>query len=144
MREIHDWRPPRYDLIRRHTTDRVNRVLDQETRSVLAQIGDEPHAIRQRLGALDREWHLDRALMGLFSVLGTVTAHRSMSALRHGRRWSPWRALFWAQLGFLMHHAVRGWCPPVTLLRRIGFRSAQEISAERVVLEKRLASSDGL
>ncbi len=40
--------------------------------------------------------------------------------------------------------AVRGWCPPVSVLRRLGFRSDKEIAAERVALEKRLAVSQGV
>ena len=45
-----------------------------------------------------------------------------------------WGLLFWTQMGFLVHHAVKGWCPPLPVFRRLGFRSAQEISAERVAL----------
>jgi hypothetical protein len=29
--------------------------------------------------------------------------------------------------GFLLQHAVQGWCPPVTFFRRGGFRTAAEI-----------------
>jgi hypothetical protein len=32
---------------------------------------------------------------------------------------------------FLFQHAVQGWCPPVPILRRLGFRTAQEIEQER-------------
>jgi hypothetical protein len=38
-----------------------------------------------------------------------------------------------------MNHAVRGWCPPVTVLRALGFRTAKEIDAERQALEAVLA-----
>jgi hypothetical protein len=139
-----DWHPPKFDLVRNHTKEHVNRDIDELTATRLADVGLEPHAIRQRLWALDREWHVDRALMAVFSVLGAFTAHRSVQAVKHGRWWSGWRALFWTQMAFLLHHAVRGWCPPVAVLRRIGFRTEKEISAERVALEKRLATSRGL
>ena len=139
-----DWHPPKYDLVRRRTRDEVNRDIDDITARNLAAAGSEPHVIRQRLWALDREWHIDRALMAVFSLLGTVTAHRSFQSVRRGRRLSGWRLLFWTQMGFLLHHAVRGWCPPVAVLRRIGFRTAQEIAAERAALQKRLATSTGI
>jgi hypothetical protein len=138
------WYPPKFDLIRNHTSDKVNRDLDELTATQLAEVGMDPHAIRQRLWALDREWHLDRALMAVFSVLGGFTAHRSLQAVKRGQWWSGWRMLFWTQMGFLMHHAIRGWCPPVSVLRRIGFRSEKEIAAERTALEKRLAMTTEL
>lgn len=139
-----DFHPPRFDLIRNHTPAHVNADIDARTQADLATIGEDPHAIRQRLWALDREWHLDRALLAVFSVVGGYTAHRASTALRRGQRVSGWRALFWTQMGFLLHHAIRGWCPPVSVLRRIGFRTEKEISAERTALEKRLAASTGV
>jgi len=139
-----DWHPPKFDLIRNHTKPHVNREIDRDTQTILGNVGGEPHAIRQRLWELDREWHVDRALIAVFSVLGAFTAHRSFQAIRRGNRLSGWRALFWTQMGFLLHHAIRGWCPPVSVLRRIGFRTEKEIAAERTALEKRLATSAAL
>jgi hypothetical protein len=37
--------------------------------------------------------------------------------------------------GFLFQHAVEGWCPPIPVLRRLGFRTAREIDIERVALK---------
>ena len=36
---------------------------------------------------------------------------------------------------FLFQHAVQGWCPPVPILRRMGFRTADEINRERYALK---------
>ena len=36
---------------------------------------------------------------------------------------------------FLLQHAVQGWCPPVPLLRRLGFRTEAEINRERYALK---------
>ena len=138
------WHPPKFDLIRNHTSEKVNQDIDELTATQLADVGMDPHAIRQRLWHLDREWHVDRALIAVFSVLGGFTAHRSLKAVKRGKFWSGWRMLFWTQMGFLLHHAIRGWCPPVSVLRRLGFRSEKEIAAERTALEKRLAMSTGL
>ena len=139
-----DFHPPKFDLIRNHTPAKINRDIDAQTQSAISAIADNPHAMRARLWALDREWHVDRALIAVFAVLGGITAHQSSKAIAHGRRFSGWRALFWTQMGFLLHHAIRGWCPPVSVLRRIGFRTEKEIAAERTALEKRLAASTGL
>jgi hypothetical protein len=32
-------------------------------------------------------------------------------------------------------HAVQGWCPPLPILRRMGFRTAREIDTERTALK---------
>lgn len=138
MSATQEWRAPTYDVIRARSSDAVNRKIDRLTLGALAE-ADRPARIRDRLAELDREWHLDRALMALFSMVGSVTASKTMLSLRSTGRLSGWGVLFWTQMAFLLHHAVRGWCPPVFVLRRLGFRSAAEISAERVALEKQLA-----
>jgi hypothetical protein len=136
---MRDWQPPEHDRIREHTRTEVNQRIDDDTWQALEHAQTEPE-IRARLAALDKEWHLDRALIGFFGVLGTLVASKAIRSVWRRRQISGWRMLLWTQLGFLVHHAVRGWCPPVSLLRRVGFRTADEIQAERVTLEKRLTS----
>ena len=140
MKLERDWYPPKHDLVRQNTKDEVNREIDELTASYLSAVGTEPHAIRKRLWEIDREWHIDRALMAVFSVLGGFTAHRSFRA----GKVNGWRLVFWAQMGFLLHHAIKGWCPPVSVLRRLGFRTDKEIAAERTALQKRLATAHGI
>jgi hypothetical protein len=36
---------------------------------------------------------------------------------------------------FLLMYAVQGWCPPVSILRRFGFRTRQEIDLEKYALK---------
>ena len=36
---------------------------------------------------------------------------------------------------FLFQHAIQGWCPPLPILRRLGFRTAREIDTERTALK---------
>ena len=37
--------------------------------------------------------------------------------------------------GFLLQHTVQGWCPPLPVLRRLGFRTQTEIEEEKHVLK---------
>ncbi|WP_431303387.1 hypothetical protein [Sediminicoccus sp. BL-A-41-H5] len=37
--------------------------------------------------------------------------------------------------GFLLQHALQGWCPPLPILRRLGVRTAREIERERTALK---------
>ncbi|HEV2173318.1 MAG TPA: hypothetical protein VGR71_07115, partial [Nitrospira sp.] len=40
-----------------------------------------------------------------------------------------------AVAGFLLQHAVQGWCPTISLFRRLGVRTTQEIDHERYALK---------
>ena len=48
---------------------------------------------------------------------------------------SRWFLLPAAVSGFLLQHAVQGWCPPIPVLRRLGFRTSFEIEQERQALK---------
>jgi hypothetical protein len=37
--------------------------------------------------------------------------------------------------GFLLQHAVQGWCPPLAIWRRLGVRTQSEIEEERYALK---------
>ena len=127
-----DLRDP--DRIRRHSPPAINAQIDLELRQRAAGSSGE-QVIAQRLGELNREWEVDRALMAVFPVLGGLSFGLGLSrARRHPRRFNGWFTLLGVQMGFMMLHALVGWCPPVAALRRLGFRSAREIEAERHAL----------
>lgn len=137
------WRAPKADGIRRHTKTTTNQKIDRATQAALDEVGTSPDAIRARLAELEREWNVDRALMLNFAVVSGIAGTLAMRSMQHERRMGPWGAMFFVQLGFLAHHAIRRWCPPLPLFRRLGFRSEREIDAERAGLEKRLAELTG-
>jgi hypothetical protein len=82
-------------------------------------------AIDRRLKELDCEWNVERILetnaasltIGSF-VLGAVS----------NRKWFAVSGLVGC---FLLQHAFQGWCPPLAIVRRLGFRTAEEIESER-------------
>jgi hypothetical protein len=143
MRPDLRYRPPDHDLIRRHSAESNNDRIDRETRDSLDEVADSSELVRKRLGELDREWHVDRALMLNFAVIGGLSGGMTMRSLLRTGRFGGWGTFFWIQVAFLAHHAIRGWCPPLPVFRRLGFRSAREICAERCVLENRLAELEG-
>jgi hypothetical protein len=53
-------------------------------------------------------------------------------AAGHDRRWLVLPGLVSA---FLLQHAIQGWCPPVPVLRKLGFRTSYEIEEERRALK---------
>lgn len=125
-----------YDRVRAHTAPHVNQRIENTTRgSVERYRGAEPERILARLSELEREWDIDRALMATFAVLGGTTFN--LGRFVHRR----WFDLFQVQLGFLFLHAVVGWCPPTSVLRRMGYRTHSEIEAEKTALRELLGSS---
>ena len=104
--------------IRRSTNERVARV---------AAAG--PEAIDQRLAELDREWDIERTLE---ANAATVAAVGAGLALLVDRRFALIPLVVG---GFLLQHAVQGWCPPLPVFRRMGVRTQTEIDHERYALK---------
>jgi hypothetical protein len=127
-----------HDRIREHTRESVNKRIDRQTLGAVADSIGSSDEIVGRLRELDREWNVDRALMVNFAAIGGLTAAMTMRNLLRKGRFGGWGALFWVQVGFLAYHAIKGWCPPLPVFRRLGFRSANEIGAEREVLHEAL------
>jgi len=78
---------------------------------------------------LQKEWDIERAIeanaasiAGLGLTFGTLFNRK-------------WYLLSSVVAGFLLQHAIQGWCPPVPILRRLGFRTQTEIDAEIYALK---------
>lgn len=126
---------PYFDPVRERTPPRVNRRIDDKTAASLARVSHAgPSAIARRLDELDREWDIDRAVMASFALLGGINGLLSLRRWLSGRAPGRSAALLGLQLGFLFHHARSGWCPPVSVLRRLGFRTRKEIEEEKRAL----------
>lgn len=133
--------PDRGDRVRAHTGQAVVASLDRAaSERVAVAVAGGPRAVARRIWELDHEWNVDRALMANFAVLGGISFVTGIATLRPGRRWNGWLTLFAAQLGFLLAHATIGWCPPLPVFRRLGFRTAKELATERDWLVRQLQS----
>ena len=118
-----------FDRIRDETAPYVNERIDREAEGRIAFLKNQGHdAIIKRLAELEREWDVDRAVMANFAIVGGA----AFTAGIKGRK--GWLYFFSSQVAFLLLHAVKGWCPPTTVFRRLGFRSRQEIDAEKFAL----------
>ena len=111
------------------TVPAVNQQICRRIEGDLAYYQNHPEQIEQRLRELDEEWDVERALETASS--GLSLAGLLMSVAR-GRRWLLVPLTVQA---FFLQHALHGWCPPLPLLRRLGFRTTQEIEQERYALK---------
>lgn len=112
-----------------HTSDEINRRIKAETEERVRYYSKNQDEIDERLDALDREWDIERAIeanAAAVSLLGLVLG------TTRDRRWLAVPGLV---ATFLFQHAIQGWCPPVPVLRRLGFRTVFEIDQERMALK---------
>lgn len=112
-----------------HTAEPVNQRIVDEMEDHVRYFADYPEEIEGRLWELDREWDVERfleanaAALSLTGVLLGFAASRKLFLLPA------------VVAGFLLQHALQGWCPPVPLFRRLGIRTRSEIDAERYALK---------
>ena len=85
--------------------------------------------IQLRLQELDEEWDVERTIEANASSI--ILAGLGLGAFVDRRFF----ILPAAVAGFLLQHALQGWCPPIPILRRLGFRTQTEIDEERYALK---------
>jgi hypothetical protein len=114
--------------VRQNTADEVNRRIEAQIDRNVYFFADHPDEIGHRLDELDQEWDIERALEANAAAL--AFAGVLLGAI--DRRLLALPALV---TGFLLQHALQGWCPPVPFFRRRGFRTEAEIDRERYALK---------
>ena len=121
-----------------HTAPEVNGRIQRSTEASVAYYRQHPELIDQRLVELDREWDIERALEANAATLGLIGTALAATV---NRKWLILPALV---TGFLFQHAIQGWCPPLPVLRRLGFRTQTEIDEERRQLMDALEDTESL
>jgi hypothetical protein len=117
------------DRVPSQTGEEINRRIRVATERRLAYYRAHPEEIPLRLAELDREWDVERTLEANAASLAFAGVALGVVSDRR------WFALSAAVTGFLLQHALQGWCPPLPVLRRLGFRTAREIEQERYALK---------
>lgn len=120
--------PETTERVEAHTSDSANERIRRETDRRIRRYADHPARIGERLEELDREWDIERTLEANASVL--AFAGTLLGAFADKRFFLVPAVV----TGFLFQHAVQGWCPPLPIFRRLGFRTASEIERERYAL----------
>lgn len=115
--------------IRDASPEAANRAIREGAEVRLGRAAAQPGTIGRDIAALDREWDVERVLMANAATLAVTGA---VLALGVDRRFAVVPAVVG---GFLLQHALQGWCPPLPVFRALGFRSAREIGAERAALQ---------
>jgi hypothetical protein len=116
--------PGRTERVPAHTAPWVNRRISRNTARRIRYYAEHPGEIDGRLTALEREWDIER-------TLEANAASLALLGIGLGLRDRRFLALPGIVTGFLLMHALHGWCPPIPLFRRLGVRTDAEIQAER-------------
>ena len=136
--------PSTVERVPQHTADHVNEEICRQTEERVAQYAEAGRdAIDRRLAELDREWDIERTLEANAATASLVGLTLGATV---DKKWFIFPAVV---AGFLLQHAVQGWCPPLPVFRRYGFRTQSEIDYERYALKslrgdfRNLPTSDG-
>lgn len=122
------------ERVPQHTARHVNEAIAAATALSVRYFSAHRDEIPSRLSELDREWDVERAL-------ATGSSCLSLLGLLMGLSGRPrWFALPAAVQGFYLQHTLQGWCPPLPVLRRLGFRTPNEIEQERCELNAILST----
>jgi hypothetical protein len=122
--------PTTLDRVPQNTAAEINEQIRRETAERVAQYKSATaEEINARLDELAAEWDIERTIEANASSL--MLAGVGLGALVD-KRFLLLPALV---AGFLLQHAVQGWCPPVPVLRRMRFRTQAEIDQERYALK---------
>ena len=112
-----------------HTDVDVNVAIADRTKRSIAYFDEHRDEIPHRLGQLDREWDIERALATSSSCLSLLGLGLAASGLRR------WVYLPLAIQAFYLQHTLQGWCPPLPVFRSLGFRTPAEIERESSALK---------
>jgi len=112
------------DITLEHATD-VEKNIQQN----INEYYNNKEDIELRLVELDNEWDTERVLALSAS---SISLTGLLLSATHIKKWLYLPVVF---SGFLMSHAIAGWCPPLPILKAVGFRNRAEIDKEKFALK---------
>ena len=121
--------PSTVNRVPAHTAEHVNQQIRRRTERSVDYYRQHPQQIGRRLRELDREWDIERTLEANAATLVVAGAVLGLTVDR------KFLGIPLVVGGFLLQHALQGWCPPLPVFRRLGLRTAAEIQHERSALE---------
>ncbi len=127
---LKDLLPATSERVRNNTNPRINEKIRLKTIADSTSYANKSREeITTRIQELHREWDTERSLEthAALVVLISVTL---------GYFWSPYWYILAVIIGiFLLQHALQGWCPPLPIIRHLGYRTAEEINEEETALK---------
>ncbi len=118
------------DRVRRRTSpEELRKIEERIEHNVRLYAGQPDDVIAARIEDLQNEWSVERHLERNASILMLTGAVLGLAGNR------KWLLLSGIVGGFLLQHAISGWCPPLTMFRKMGVRTRNEIEREIYALK---------
>jgi hypothetical protein len=118
------------DRVRAFTNPEALRKIDETIEQRVRFYATQPReVISRRIAELEREWDMERWLETNASTLALGSLIVGLAGKKKCLLLSV------SVLSFLLLHSVKGWCPPVPVLRRLGVRTRTEIDREKFALK---------
>lgn len=109
-----------------NSPDEINQRIE---RQIEANVGyfkqQDQEAIRARIERLEKEWDIDKTLK---TGLTTLAAASAFLSAKSDKKWGLAAGIAGV---FMAQQAAFGWSPAFAALRRLEFRTAEEIELER-------------
>lgn len=122
--------PPTTERVFLHTDPDQNENIRRKTlKKLIASDGCSKKILAQRISKLGSEWDTERVLEANAAAMALIGTYLGF------RRNKSWFLIPGVVGFFLLQHALQGWCPPLPLIRKLGFRTANEIHNEKMVLK---------
>ena len=126
------------DRVRANTLPEINLAIDTEiAATVRFYAGKTDYEIAKRIKELDLEWDIERYLEANAAIFTFIGATLGIKKSRN------WFVLPLIVSIFLLQYAVQGWCPPVSVFRRLGIRTRREIEVEKYAMKALRGDFDG-
>jgi hypothetical protein len=131
--------PPTTTRVEENTSEEIKeRIRHKTEENISASVIAGRASIDRRLRELDEEWDIERTLEANAATLSLVGLGLGAFV---DRKWFAFPAVI---CGFLLQHAIQGWCPPIAVFRRLGVRTSAEIDQERYALKALRGDFQGL
>ncbi|WP_142830004.1 DUF2892 domain-containing protein [Planococcus soli] len=105
--------------------DHINQQIERETEARINHFKrQDSQAIHERIDELEREWDTGKVLK---AALAGIALSSSLLALTTNKKWA---LLSGTSSAFMLQYTLQGWCPPLSLIRRKGVRTPNEIQLE--------------
>jgi hypothetical protein len=118
-----------HDKVREVTSEEENKKIEQDILKNLVFYKYNPAEIPERIEELEKEPDIEKALGTNASILALSGV---VFSLFFGKKWLLLPAVV---TGFLLQHSLQGWCPPLGIFRKLGFRTRKEIETEKHALK---------
>lgn len=116
--------------VQMHTNERVNNKIKEQTFANICMYQDKSEdEIVYRIKELDAEWDIERVLEANAASAVVISTILGFTVNK------KWFFATGVVGGFLLQHALQGWCPPVELFRRMRVRTSSEINYEKEALK---------